>query len=322
MSNQETLRVQPEDRGQRLDQFLAAAFPDESRSYFTRLISDGYVLVNEAQVKAGYKIESGDRIEITFHKPQPDLQARELPLDILFEDEHLIVLNKPAGLTVHPGHGRETDTLVHGLLFHSHELAETGQETRPGIVHRLDKFTSGLLVVAKTDLAMRTLRQQFDSKDIYRIYHALVWGKMEQTESTVRTFINRSRRDPTRMAVSSKGREAVTHFHVLSHFEYFSLLELKLETGRTHQIRVHMQHIHHPVVGDPEYGGRETQLARLPSNLRRRGENLLKLLPHQALHATQLSFLHPLSGLRQTFQCDYPENLADAIRKIPALFLL
>jgi len=322
MDEKANILIDSSSSGMRLDQFLAGKYPQYTRSYFSKLIRNKFITVSGSAVKGGYCLKENDSVSVEFHKEQSDLTPVDLPLDIVFEDDDIIVINKPAGLVVHPGKGSRGDTLVNALLHYSAGLSAVSESERPGIVHRLDKFTSGLLVVAKNDIAHHKLRAQFDKKQIRRIYRAIVWGKMNENEGTVHTFINRSRRDPTRMAVSRSGREAVTHFRLLQDFQYVSLLELTLETGRTHQIRVHMNHIHHQVVGDDEYNGRETQLRRLPHNLHKRGQHLLKILTRQALHAKELSFIHPKSAERLNFETPLPQDMQTALDKISDLFLL
>jgi len=322
MDEQQSLQVEPQEAGQRLDRFLTRRFPHHSRSYFHKLIKREYVLLNGHAVKSGYSLKNGDRIRITFHKESSNLTPADIPLDIIYEDEHLLVINKPAGMTVHPGAGTEGDTLVNALLYHFKQLSGLGGRERPGIVHRLDKFTSGLLVVAKTDAAHRHLQAQFNTKQIHRMYQALAWGKFKEPAGTVHTMIDRSHKDPTRYVVAKKGREAITHYEVIEDFEYITFLQLRLDTGRTHQIRVHMNFSHHPLVGDETYHGRDAQLRRLPPNLQKRGNHLLKIMTRQALHAKRLTFIHPASGEEMTFECPLPADMAEALQKIPQLFLL
>lgn len=322
MTKKEIIDVTAENAGKRLDRFLTEQFPGYSRSYFYRLIRNAHVQVNEIDVKAGHILREADKIEINFIVEKSDLSAADIPLDIVFEDEDIIVVNKPAGMAVHPGKGTQGDTLVNALLHHSAKLSALGGAERPGIVHRLDKFTSGLLVVAKNDRAHRNLRSQFDEHTIHRIYNALVWGSFKEGQGTVQTFIGRSRHDPTRFTVVKQGREAITHYEVLQDFNYASLLEVRLDTGRTHQIRVHMQHLHHPVIGDEVYSGREMQLKQLPFQLQKRGKHLLNILTHQALHAKKLSFLHPRSKEEVFFECELPAEMRKALEKLPQLFLL
>ncbi len=316
------IKINEKDAEQRLDTFLVAQFPERTRSYFTRHIKLNNILVNNEKVKSGYMLQAGDEITLEIVEPTTNLEPANIPLDIVFEDKDIIVVNKPAGLTVHPGKGTAGDTLVNALLNHTQQLALKGQSDRPGIVHRLDKYTSGLLVIAKNDQAHNGLRKQFDTKTISRTYWSLVWGMPKENTGTVHTFIDRSRKDPTKMAVTKKGREAITHYEVRKDFRYFSLIQLKLETGRTHQIRLHMNWLGCPVVGDGDYNGRDSQLSRLPANLRKRGQHLLSLVPNQFLHAKELSFIHPTSNEMVTFKSPLPTNLQRALDKVPDLFLL
>ncbi len=315
--------VTSDSEGKRLDQFLNESFPEKSRSYFTKRIKDKQVVVNGSFEKSGYKLHLNDKIEAIIPEEKSDLEPARIDLDIVYEDNAVLVVNKPAGLTVHPGKGTQSDTLVNAVLYHLSEGTLPGESDRPGIVHRLDKFTSGLIVVAKTEQALLHLRRQFDEKTIRRIYSALVWGQFEEKEGRVETYLRRSRSDPTKFSVGREsGKKAVTNYIVIDDFIYASHLQLELETGRTHQIRVHMNHIHHPVIGDRDYHGRETQLKQLPPNLQRRGQSLLKILPHQALHARALSFIHPAGGEKVAFEAPLPRDMQKALDKLPDLFML
>jgi len=307
---------------QRLDTFLTSYFPKKTRSYFTRHIKSENILVAGSKIKPGYILQLGDVITLELTEPVTNLEPADIDLDIIFEDNDIIVINKPAGLTVHPGKGTAGDTLVNALLKHTQQLALKDESDRPGIVHRLDKYTSGLLVVAKNDQAHLGLRKQFDTKTISRTYWSLVWGMPKEDSGVVHTFIDRSRKDPTKMAVTKSGREAITHWQVRKDFRYFSLLQLNLETGRTHQIRLHMNWLGCPVVGDGDYNGRDSQLSRLPANLRKRGQHLLTMVPNQFLHAKELSFIHPGTKEKVTFKSGLPANLQEALNKLPDLFLL
>ncbi len=323
MSEKTTLTIKYSgDSSERLDQFLTQTYPDKTRSFFYKQVKKQQILVNGKPIKSGYQLQKGDEISITIENKNQTLDAADIPLNIIFEDDDILIVNKPAGLTIHPGKGTENDTLVNGLLNYTNTLALIGRTDRPGIIHRLDKYTSGLLVIAKTDYAYHELRSQFEDRKISRIYHTLVWGNFSQESDTITTFINRSRRDPTKMTVSKQGREAITHYKLLQDFGYFSFLEVWLETGRTHQIRVHMNYINHPVVGDPDYNGRDSQLKRLPVHLKRRGIHLLKLLPYQALHARRLSFIHPRTKEKISFESPLPENMESALSKLKQMFLL
>lgn len=315
--------VDESNAGIRLDKFLSRRFPEKTRSYITKHIQAGHISVNGLSVKPGYAVHAGDRVAVDIPVKETQLKAAPIPLDIVHEDESILVVNKPPGLTVHPGNGTENDTLVNGLLHYTDKLAFYGQSNRPGIVHRLDKNTSGLLVIARNDEAHRFLQKQFDTRQIKRVYSTLVWGIPGESSGTIHTFINRSRKDPTKMRTTrDKGKEAVTHWRLIKEYLYFALLEVRLDTGRTHQIRVHMASIHHPVVGDPEYNGREKQLMRLPDNLRKRGAHLLKQLNRQFLHAGQLSFIHPLDKKEVTFNAPLPTDLATTCQHLKDWFLL
>lgn len=322
MQDNNRIIVDEKGQGKRIDLFLSKLFPEHTRSFFTRHIKSANIVVNNIKVKPGYILQHNDIIEISIVEEVTNLEPAQMDLDIVYEDDNLIVINKPAALTVHPGRGTEGDTLVNALLYHTQNLALKEKSDRPGIVHRLDKNTSGLLVVAKNDKTHVALREQFDTKTISRTYWALVWGVPKEKSGTIHTFINRSRKDPTKMAVTKSGKEAITHWRVLKEYNYFSLLQLNLETGRTHQIRLHMNWIGHPVVGDEDYNGRESQLARLPENLRKRGQHLLKIVPNQFLHAKELSFIHPATKKIVQFTSELPDNLQTALSKLPDLFLL
>jgi 23S rRNA pseudouridine1911/1915/1917 synthase len=245
------------------------------------------------------RLRPGDRIEVEIPPVRPvGLEPEPIPLDIVFEDRHLLVINKPAGLTVHPGAGREKGTLVHAVLAHCPDLAGIGGEQRPGVVHRLDKDTSGLLVVAKTDAALRGLQAQIQTRQARREYLVLVHGRLPKPEGAVDAPIGRDPRRRTRMAVVASGRRAITHYRVAEAFEAATLLEARLETGRTHQIRVHCAHLGHPVVGDPVYGRRPNPWG----------------LARQALHAHRLAFAHPATGAPLRFAAPLPADMAGALR--------
>ena len=310
--------------GKRLDKFLIDEFEEESRSSIQNSISNGEILVNENIVKTGYKLKENDCISVNIKdKPAIQIQPENIPLEIVFEDDYLIVINKPAGMVVHPGAGNKSGTLVNALLYHYKNLSTVSGVTRPGIVHRLDKDTSGLLVVAKEDKTHRKLQEQFLSKEINRTYQALIWGVPLQKVGEIESFIARSRRDRKKMSVSSsQGKEAITNYKLLKDFKYLSLLQLKLNTGRTHQIRVHLNHINMPVFGDPVYNGRKSQLRRLPSHLQKRGAALLNKISRQALHAKELSFIHPHNSHKISFSTELPEDMDYILNKLEDVLLL
>jgi len=293
--------------GTRLDAFLSSQFTDISRTRIQRAIEDGDILVNDRAVKPSYKLRADDKIEIDLPEPPPvDLLPEPLPLDIIYEDDALIVVNKPAGMVVHPGAGLDSGTLANALVYHFNELSGTAGRMRPGIVHRLDKETSGLLVVAKNDLAHMKLSEQFHDRNVFKMYVALVYGRVSQSIGDIEANIGRSPHNRTRMAVlkGGAGRYAHTIFQVEDRYQEFSLLRVQIKTGRTHQIRVHLAHIGHPVVGDTVYGqGRENSV-RDP--LMRKE---IRLLDRHFLHAAQLEFLHPVTGEIKKFEAPMPAEL-------------
>ena len=312
--------IQTEHKGKRLDQFLMSATEGVSRTYLQKLIRDGAVTVNDKISKQpSYALRSGDHVCLSLPNSRPleTLQPENIPLDILYDDSHLIVLNKPAGMLVHPASGVNSGTLVNALLAHCTDLSGIGGVQRPGIVHRLDKDTSGILVVAKTDVVHRELSGQFEKHTITRQYVAIVCGVPTEVTGTIDAQIARSRRDRRRMTtVKNNGRRAVTHYQVLEIYHKFSLVQLTLETGRLHQIRVHLQHIGHPVAGDPIYGGEQRALNdanTLPV------KHALIHLKRQALHARTLQFEHPVTHERLIFSAPKPsdiQRLVDALRTL------
>lgn len=309
--------IQTEHSGKRLDQFLMGVTEGVSRTYLQKLIRDGAVTVNDKVAKQpSYILRSGDQVHLSLpdSRPLETLQPEDIPLDILYEDSHLIVLHKPAGMLVHPASGVNSGTLVNALLAHCTDLSGIGGVERPGIVHRLDKDTSGVLVVAKTDIVHRELSVQFEKHTITRQYVAIVCGIPSEVTGTIDAQIARSRRDRRRMTtVKNDGRHAVTHYQVLESYHKFSLVQLTLETGRLHQIRVHLQHIGHPVAGDSIYGGEQRALNdadTLPV------KHALIHLKRQALHARTLKFEHPITQERLIFSAPKP---ADMQRLIDAL---
>ena len=309
--------IQTEHSGKRLDRFLISTTEGVSRTYLQKLIRTGAVTVNDKVSKRpSYTLRSGDHVCLTFPDTRQleTLAPERVPLDILYEDNHLIVLNKPAGMLVHPANGINTGTLVNALLAHCNDLSGIGGIERPGIVHRLDKDTSGVLVVAKTDIAHRELSGQFEKHTITRQYVAVVCGIPAEATGTINANIARSRRDRRRMTtVETGGRHAVSHYQVLEIYHKFALIQLTLETGRLHQIRVHLQHIGHPVGGDAVYGGERRALndADAPPV-----KQALAQLKRQALHARTLKFEHPITHESLIFSAPKP---ADMQRLVAAL---
>ena len=305
----------------RLDVFLANSEVGLSRSGVQRLIAEGHVHIEGRAVKkSGDSIRPGDIIRIFVPEPRvPDLRPEAIPLDVLFEDPDLLVVNKAAGMVVHPAPGSYSGTLVHALLHHCTDLSGIGGQLRPGIVHRLDKDTTGLLVVAKNDRSHQALSDQLQKHEVVREYRALVWGRMAEPSGRIEASIGRHRSDGKRMAVSGRhSRSAATRFDVEAEFTFLSLLALRLETGRTHQIRVHLSHTGHPVFGDPTYGGREKHLRGIASQHRVRAEALLRSMPRQALHAQKLAFVHPGTGEQMAFSTDLPEDIRTILTTIGA----
>ena len=286
--------VSEDEERQRLDRLLGPYCPGLSRSRIQTLIQDGSISVGGRVERPSYKVRPGDCIDISIPEPLPlTVESQDIPLEIVFEDGDLLVVDKPAGMTVHPAPGVWTDTLVNALMHHCRDLSGINGVLRPGIVHRLDRFTSGLLVVAKNDVAHQSLATQLQERTVKRLYTAIVWGRLD--DGRVEGPIARHPRERTKMAVVEGGREAVTHYSAKEHFPFLTRLEVGLETGRTHQIRVHLLHVGHPVFGDPVYGGRTQTRGIRPEN-RPRANTLLSLIERQALHAHHLSFRHPASG--------------------------
>ncbi len=304
-----TLSASAEDAGQRLDAFLAGHVEGWSRSRLQRLIDDGDVLVNGRESKSSYKLHANDEIEADLSTLPPlTFQAEDIPLEIIFEDGDLLVVNKPAGMVVHPAAGVTAGTLANALAFHFQKLSKAGGETRPGIVHRLDKGTSGLMVVAKTETAHEKLADQFRAREVFKSYVALVHGQMEPDAGEIDQPIARDPRHRTRMAVVRTGRSALTLFRTRKHFGRFSLLDIELKTGRTHQIRVHLAWLKHPVVGDETYGsGRDNTI--LDPKIRGR----VAKLGRQFLHAEKLGFNHPRTNERMEFSSELPEELQELL---------
>ena len=304
--------------GLRIDRCLSLKFPDSSRTYFQKLIDLGLVEVNDSKVKPSIILNTGDTIFIEFPPPEKThLLPENIQLDIRYEDKDLLVVNKPAGLVVHPGAGVKKGTLVNALLFYCKDLSGVGGRLRPGIVHRLDKNTSGLMVVAKNDNSHIKLQSQFAEKISYREYKALVWGNLKEAKGRIETKMNRSKQDRKKFAVSKEGKNAITLFEVEKYYPLFTLVKILLKTGRTHQIRVHFNHINHPVFGDPDYSGRTKQIKRL-SNLNERNLalNLLKLLNRQALHAFRLGFEHPTEKKWMEFTVPLPDDYSIVLKTI------
>ena len=311
--------VPPKQSRERLDIYITHQVQNATRNKVRSAIDGGAVLVNGKKVKASHAIAPGEIIEITLPRPRrSDALPEDIPLDILYEDDALLIVNKPAGMVTHPAYGNYSGTLVNALLFHSRSLSKVNSETRPGIVHRLDKDTTGLMVVAKNDVAHHLLARQFSRRTIEREYWALVWGTFRERNGTIEASLGRSKRDRKKVAVTSEGKHAVTEYEVLKDFEFTTLVRLKLKTGRTHQIRVHLAHIGHPVFGDPTYGGRSHTWGGLEGKRSQFAQNLLKRTTRQALHAKTIGFVHPASKEGVRFNSELPDDMKDVLAKLGA----
>ncbi|WP_026952995.1 RluA family pseudouridine synthase [Algoriphagus mannitolivorans] len=312
------------DKGQspvRIDKFLTEKVANATRNKVQQAIDSGTILVNGQPTKANYKIKASDEIKVLMEKPPRDTEviSENIPLDIVYEDPHLLIVNKPPGMVVHPAHGNWTGTLVNGLVYHFQHLPEMkGNVGRPGLVHRIDKDTSGLLVVAKTEEAMTPLAAQFFHHTIDRTYLALVWGEPEQDSGTIVGHVGRSAKDRKVMDVfpdGSQGKHAVTHWKVVRRLRYVTLVQCNLETGRTHQIRAHMRFLGHPLFNDAMYGGdkirKGTQFAKYKAFV----QNCFDLMPRQALHAMSLGFIHPVTKEKIYFEAPLPEDFSSVLDK-------
>lgn len=303
--------IPPGMAGRRLDQAVASLFPDYSRSRLQSWIKAGRVTLNGQPARQRDKVSAGDRVELrALREKQVECRPQDIPLHIVFEDEHLMVIDKPAGLVVHPAAGNPDGTLQNGLLFYDASLAEL---PRAGIVHRLDKDTTGLMVVAKTQLAYQRLVAALAAREVKREYRALVTGHLN-VGATIDEPIGRHPTQRTRMAVNPLGKRAVTHYRVLERFRAHTLLKVVLETGRTHQIRVHMAHIRHPIFGDPAYGGR----LQLPPRANETLKALMRDFGRQALHARRLGLVHPVSGHAMQWEAPLPLDMTELLEALRA----
>ena len=304
------LKILPQHEGQRLDRYLADQRPDLSRSRLQKLIAEGAVCINGKTTRSSYRVVAGDSITINIPPPTDSaINPEDIPLDIFFEDDHVLVLDKPAGMIVHPAGRVTSGTLVNALLSHCTHLSGINGVLRPGIVHRLDKDTSGLMVVAKSDAGHRGLAAQLEVRAMERRYLALIWGGFEADEGRIEAPIGRHPKNRKRMAVSLNGRYAATRWKIRARYDFLSLLSLALETGRTHQIRVHLTHLNRPVFGDPLYGGREERLYGIAPLFRREATHLLAQTNRQMLHATRLTFVHPVTQEEMMFEAHPPEDM-------------
>ncbi|MFT7352769.1 MAG: 23S rRNA pseudouridine1911/1915/1917 synthase [Flavobacterium sp.] len=303
----------------RVDKFLMNFIENATRSKLQQAAKTGNVLVNEVAVKSNHKVKPNDIVRIVLAYPPAEklLVAEDIPLDIIYEDDAVIVVNKAAGMVVHPGHGNYSGTLVNGLIHHIENLPTNSNE-RPGLVHRIDKDTSGLLVVAKTEFAMANLSRQFFDRTTERLYYALVWGNVDEDEGRIEGNIGRSLKNRLQMAVfpdGDFGKHAVSHYKVLERLTYVTLVECKLETGRTHQIRAHFKHIGHTLFNDERYGGNDILKGTTFTKYKQFVHNCFKVLPRQALHAKTLGFTHPTTGEFMRFNSEVPQDITDCLEK-------
>lgn len=319
------IKCDPGQAQVRIDKFLIDRLEKVSRNRIQNAIKIGCILVNQREIKPNYKVKPGDEISLVLPSNPEDespLIPEFIPLDIFYEDEHLMVINKPAGLVVHPGTGNTSGTLVNGLLYHFEHsklpLLKGNKEDRPGLVHRIDKDTSGLILIAKSDFAMTHLAKQFYDHTIEREYIALVWGDIGPEHGTISGYIGRHEKDRMQMAVyqeETKGKYAVTHYQVIEKLYYVTLVKCHLETGRTHQIRVHMKHIGHTLFNDVRYGGDQILKGTIFNKYKQFVSNCMEIMPRQALHARSLGFVHPITEEKLYFECDLPEDFSAVLAK-------
>ena len=310
------------DKGQeplRIDKFLINRIENASRNKIQIAAKNGFIYANENPVKQNYKVKPGDEVKVMFtHPPYENLlEPEKIEFEIIFEDKDVLVVNKPPNLVVHPGHGNYTGTLLNGVLYHVNELPENSSG-RPGLVHRIDKDTSGLLVVAKTEIAMRNLSEQFFLKQTERKYIALTWGSFTENQGTVDNYLSRDKKNRMIMSVTEDenyGKRAITHYRVLQDFNYVSLIECQLETGRTHQIRAHMKYLGNPIFNDERYGGNKIIKGTIFTKYKQFVENCFKILPRQALHAQSLGFNHPRTNKQMKFESQLPEDISLCLEK-------
>lgn len=295
-------KLNVEESGERLDIYLSNNFQDRSRSYLKKHITKGNILVNDKNQKAGYILEVGDLIKVNIPIEKAlNIKPQKMTLDIIYEDEDLAIINKPLDLVIHPGDKNLDGTLVNGLLYHFDNLSDMGDRIRPGIVHRLDKDTSGLLIIAKNNMAHKFLVDQFKARDVKREYILIVRGVVENDRGTINEPIGRDEKNRTKMVVNYKnGKEAITHYRVIERFGKYTMLQASLETGRTHQIRAHFAHINHPILGDSVYFPGD-----MPFNIR-----------HQLLHCIRIGFIHPRNGQYMEFKTEIPHRFKEIIKKI------
>ena len=311
------------DKGQeplRVDKFLINFIENASRSKIQQSSKDGYIHVNGTPVKSNYKVKGGDVVTVEYKNPPRDheLVPQDIPINIMYEDDDILIVNKDAGMVVHPGFGNWEGTLVNALAFHFKNLPNMGDDTRPGLVHRIDKNTSGILIIAKNENSMTIMGSKFANRDLNRRYLALVWGDVKEEEGTITGHIGRSLKNRKVMDVfpdGEFGKHAVTHWKVVERFGYTTLVECKLETGRTHQIRAHFKFMGHPLFNDEEYGGDRILKGTTFTKYKQFVQNCFKLCPRQALHAKSLEFNHPNTNQEMKFDSELPEDFTSLLEK-------
>ena len=310
------------DKGQepvRVDKFLMNRIENATRNKIQKAAKSGYIFSNNIPVKQNYKVKPGDNVKVMFHHPPHEnlLVGEKMDIDVVYEDNDLMVINKPPNQVVHPGHGNYTGTLLNGLIYYNDNLPENN-DGRPGLVHRIDKDTSGLLVVAKSETALTVLAKQFFEKRIERKYLAIVWGVPNPAKDTINKNLSRDKKNRMIMSVPNEddiGKKAVTHYNIIEDLGYVSLIECQLETGRTHQIRAHMKHIGHPIFNDVRYGGDKILKGTIFNKYKQFVDNCFKIMPRQALHAKTLGFLHPKTNEKMYFDIELPDDFNSCLEK-------
>jgi len=304
----------------RVDKFLMNFIENASRNKIQKAAENGNILVNDIAVKSSHKVKAGDRVSVVYSYPKQtnELIPQDIPINIHYEDDDILIVNKEAGMVVHPGFGNYDGTLVNALAFHFENLPNKSTENRPGLVHRIDKNTSGILVIAKNDNSMLKLSKKFEERDLNRLYIALVWGDLKNESDTITGHIGRSLKNRKIMSVfpdGEYGKNAITNYRVVERFGYVTMVECKLETGRTHQIRAHFKHIGHPLFNDSEYGGDSILKGTTFTKYKQFIQNCFKICPRQALHAKSLEFKHPTTDKLVSFESDLPEDMALLVEK-------
>ncbi|MCC7431194.1 RluA family pseudouridine synthase [bacterium] len=316
MNSPQNHKISVTEEGLRLDKFLTEKFSELSRSKIQKIIDEGLVKVNGKTKKSSYSIELNDEIEFLladFSPKEISTEPQDIPLEILYEDDQILVINKNEGISVHAGAGNFDKTLVNAILFHCKESFKFEQNFRPGIVQRLDKNTTGAMVIAKNDFSQNNLSQQFAQRKIYKEYFAICFGHFSEKEISIETKISRHSKDRTKMAVNQNGRLASTKITVLQKFPLFSSLKITIQTGRTHQIRVHLAHLKHPILGDETYGGRNPKFGGLEGVKVQFTNKLLKFMPYQALHSKTLGFFHPTTKQWVEFEAPFKKNMVETL---------